>query len=120
MLLLANVIYRDENILLKSKMLTGRIRTVTPKIARVISRGISEGVFNTGNPEYVAEMILNMGFYLSDEFGRFVITGTLNEQNKIIYIEKIKTLENCIARILGLADDSLELVDKGVIAKFFE
>ena len=120
MLMLANVLYRDENILLKSKMITGRVRTITPKIARIIDRGTREGVFNTGNPEYVAEMILNMGFYLGDEFGRMVITGTLNEQNRNIYIEKIKTLENGIARILGLPDGSLELVNKEVIVKFFE
>ena len=118
--MLANVVYRDENVLLKTKMNTGRVRIVAPKIARVIRRGIAEGMFDTGDPDYVAELILNMGLYLGEEFGQLVIERKLNEESKRVYIEKIKTLENGIARILGMPDGSLELADKKVIAKFFD
>ena len=120
MLMMTKVLYSDENIILRTKMTKSRIKTVAPKIARVISRGISEGLFNTGNPDYIAEMILNMGTYLSDEFAGMLLEEELNNENKKVYVEKCRTYESAVERILGVQEETINFIDKAFIDKFFE
>jgi AcrR family transcriptional regulator len=120
MLLMTQALYSDENIVLRSKLTKIRIKTVAPKIARVISRGISEGLFHTENPDYIAEMILTMGTYLSDEFAQILLQEGLNSKNKKNYLEKCRSFENAVERILRAPKGAITFCNRNLIDAFFE
>ena len=119
-LLMTKALYSEGNIILLNKLTKSRIKTVAPKIARVISRGIDENIFHTGNPDYIAEMILYMSIYLSDEFARLALENKLNRENKKSLLEKCRTFEESVERILGAPNGSIIFCNKELIDVFFE
>ena len=117
---MTKALYSEGNIILLNKLTKSRIKTVAPKIARVISRGIDENIFHTGNPDYIAEMILYMSIYLSDEFARLALENKLNRENKKSLLEKCRTFEESVERILGAPNGSIIFCNKELIDVFFE
>ena len=120
MLLMVRVLYSENNILLKSKLFKRRVEIIAPKIARVIRRGIEEGVFNTGNPDHLSRMLMDMGNFLGEVFAEMLLNNELNEQNRIKYLEMCRTYEQTIERILGSPKNSINIFDEDVINGFFE
>jgi AcrR family transcriptional regulator len=120
LIMMTHALYSDHNIILRTKMTKRRYLTVAPRLAKIISRGKKEGVFNTGNPEYVAELILNMATPLGEKFAEYVMNNQLNEENKEKYLELCSTYDRAVENILGAPEGSLNLFDMGVIEKFFE
>jgi AcrR family transcriptional regulator len=119
MLLMVRVLYSEKNIILKTKMYKRRVEMVAPKIARVIKRGKDEGVFKTGNPDYIARMLLEMGNFLGEAFAEMLLNDELNEQNRKKYLEICKTYEQTIETILGAPNNSITIFDEDVINGFF-
>ncbi|MBN1998189.1 TetR/AcrR family transcriptional regulator, partial [candidate division KSB1 bacterium] len=91
MLMMLRAIYREDNIVFRTKLTNARVKVVTPKIARVISRGIQEGLFFTGNPLDVADMILNLAVYMGEKIAKLILDGDLSSENKKRYLEKCQT-----------------------------
>jgi len=120
MLLMVRVLYSDKNILLKSKLFKRRVEIIAPKIARVIKRGKQEGVFDTGNPDYLSRMLMDMGNFLGEVFAEMLLNNELNEQNRIKYLEMCRTYEQTIERILGAPKNSINIFDEDVIIGFFD
>ena len=107
-------------IILKTKLHSTRFKTVIPWLAKVIQRGIDEGLFQTGNPVYIAELILNMATPLGDTFAEYVLNDQLNNENKGKYIEMCETYNRSVEKILGAPEGSLNLFDQEAIEAFFE
>jgi len=120
LLMMTRAIYSENNIILKTKLTKKRINIVTPRLTKVIVRGVSQGLFHTGNPEYTAELILNMATLLGDKFAEYVLADQLNKENKKNYIELCKTYNTALEKILGVPKGTLQLIDRAVIEKFFE
>ena len=120
MLLMVRVLYSENNILLKSKLFKRRVEIIAPKIARVIKRGKEEAVFNTGNPDNLARMLMDMGNFLGDVFANMLLNNELNEQNRMKYLEMCRTYEQTIEVILGAPKKSINIFDEDVINGFFE
>ena len=120
MMMLARVFYTDDNIVLLNKLARNRIKTVAPRFAEIISQGVAEGVFDTDSPACTAELIMQMGLYLGDEFGRMVREGDMGEENRRRYLEKCCAYNEAVTRILGAEEGLLCLIDTDVIGRFFE
>ncbi len=56
LLALARVILKDENVLLRHKLLTQRVQMAAPILTEIIVQGIVEGVFETAFVEEAAEI----------------------------------------------------------------
>ena len=119
MLLMVRVLYSEKNIILKTKMFDSRRKMVTPKIAKVIKRGIKEGLFNTGNPDYIAIMLWELGNFIGDEFADMLIRNELNKKNMNRFLEMCHTYERTIEKILGTPKNSINVFDEEVIKNFF-
>jgi len=120
MMMLTKVLYAEENIKLLHKMSRHRKRVVAPKLAMIISQGVSEGVFGVDSALYAAEMILEMGNSLGDEFGRIVLEEELDDLHKQQYLERCEAYDRAAARILGAREGSLCIFDRAVLETFFE
>ncbi len=120
MIMMTKALYSDENIVLRDKMMRSRIKAVAPKLTRIISQGVSEGVFNTNYADYIPEMVMRIGIDLADEFARILSEEELNDKNAELYLERCLAYENAVARILGAQQGSLHIVDREIIKRFFE
>ena len=120
MLMLAMVLYSDENIVLLNKLARNRIKTVAPRFAEIISQGVAEGVFDTDSPAYAAELIMQMGLHLGEEFGRMVREEDMGDESYRQYIERFRAYDEAVARILGAEEGLVCMIDTDVITRFFE
>jgi len=120
MLMMLRTLYSDENIVLLNKLTKTRIKIVAPRISRVISRGISEGLFHTEHPDVIAEMILTMSLSLSDEMSRLLLHQGFDRGAKTIILEKCRIFEAAVARILGAPAGSITFCNTKTIEAFFD
>ena len=120
LIMMTHAIYDESNIVLRSKLTNRRIKTVAPRIAKIISRGIAEGVFVTANPEDIAELILHMGTPLGERFAEYILNNQLNEQSMNEYVNLCKAYERAVEKVLGASEKSLNLFDLKVIKEFFK
>ncbi len=120
MLMILKAVFKDENLILRDKMLKIRIKTVAPKLAKIINQGKLEKVFNTGPAEHIAEILLYLPMSVSDDFAQTFLKGKPDHKIKSIILEKYKTCENSMARILGVKEGTIKIVDRKVFDVFFE
>ncbi len=118
MLMMIKAIYREENIIFRTKLTRIRIKRVAPRIARVIARGVSEGLFNTGHPLDIAEMILGLSVYMGDEIAHMILSGDLSPESKKRYLEKCRTFNETVERILNAPKGTIKICRQDVIEAF--
>jgi AcrR family transcriptional regulator len=111
-LIMLEVIYRDENIIIRHKMNEKSIELVTPELVKVVKQGVSEGTFNTPFPDEVAELILRIGDALSNSSARFLLELSKKPENITLIKKNISLYENAVEKILGLPEGSITMVDK--------
>jgi AcrR family transcriptional regulator len=120
LIMMTRALYTEENLILRTKLSKKRFEIVAPRLAKIISRGKAEGVFTTGDPDILAELILNMGIPLGEEFAGYVLNNQLNSETREKYIQLCDAYDNAVERILGAKEGSIDLFEREVIAKFFE
>jgi len=120
MMMLARMLYTEGNLILHNKMTRNRIKIVTPKLAQIVAQGISKGVFKVDSTVYAAEMILEMGNSLGDEFGRIVMERVLSSTPKHQYLERCEAYDRAVERMIGAQEGSLCLFDREVPEVFFD
>ena len=119
MLLMVRVLYNEKNVQLKTKLFKRRGEMIAPKIARVIQRGKDEGLFNTGNADFISRMLLEMWNFLGEAFAEMLLSNELNEQNRIKYLEICRTYEQTTETVLGAPKRSINIFDENTINGFF-
>jgi AcrR family transcriptional regulator len=116
---LMKVLYRDENLLLRTKMQRANMASLIPLLAQVIEEGVAEGLFAADSPTEAAEIVLNLGIALSES----VIYTLLATEERSALLEpvmaKIHAYERSIERILRAPEGSLVLIDRRTLAQWF-
>jgi AcrR family transcriptional regulator len=116
---LMKVLYRDENLLLRTKMQRANMASLIPLLAQVIEEGVAEGLFAADSPTEAAEIVLNLGIALSES----VIYTLLATEERAALLEpvmaKIHAYERSIERILRAPEGSLVLLDRRTLAQWF-
>lgn len=116
---LMKVLYRDENLLLRTKMQRANIASLIPLLARVIKEGVDEGLFAVDSPTETAEIVLNLGIALSESV---VYTLLANEEWSPLLepmMAKIHAYERSIERVLHAPEGSLVLINREAMAQWF-
>ena len=107
---LLNVLFRDENTIVREKMYKGIVQKNKPLFAAIVEQGIQEGLFNTPYPEDVAEMIFTMGKSLNDAVGRLLLKEDETSEHLIeIIAKKTQMYEDAIERILDAPKGSIKV-----------
>jgi AcrR family transcriptional regulator len=119
LIMMTRALYNDNNIILRTKLTRKRIDIVAPRLSKVITRGISEKLFNTGDPDHVSELILNMGTPLAEKFAEYVLNDQLNQETMNEYLSFCKSYEKAVEKVLGAPEDSLNIFDLEIIKAFF-
>ncbi|TSA23453.1 TetR/AcrR family transcriptional regulator [bacterium] len=116
---LLKIMNRDENIVLRYKMITRSIEFLTPIISQIIQQGMSEGLFNTEYPLESAEYILSISGYLNAKVSRVIFEIIGKKQDIKVLMDIYTAYQRTIERIIGAAEKSVCLVDPALIEKFF-
>jgi AcrR family transcriptional regulator len=116
---LMHALYRDENVLLRTKMQRANATMMIPLLARVIQQGVDEGLFAVDFPEQAAEIVLSMGTALSQSIVYTMLESEDWSQLLEPVMTKIHAYERSIERVLHAPEGSLAVIDKATMAQWF-
>ncbi len=104
------VLYRDENILMRTRMFRQITKKAAPLYAQIIRQGIKERLFNTPDSDEIAEMIIRLGQHLNEKICELILDATRTpEQLCTIMERKTRLYERVVERILGAPRESIEV-----------
>lgn len=120
---LTRVMYRDDNVLLRTKMSATATPQVVPLLAAILRQGVEEGVFDIEYPEESAEILLEIGQGLSNAVANFLLHPVQDEAEFAAWLAAIErrvcSYERSIERILGAAPHSITLITKEQLNEWF-
>ncbi len=116
---LLKIMNRDENIIMRHKMITRSIDLLAPIIAEIIKQGNTEGLCNTEYPLESAQYILAISSYLNSKLSRIIIEIHEKKQDISVLVDNYTAYERAIERIIGAAKNSILLADQTLIEQFF-
>ena len=119
MLELLRVMNREENIILRHKMITRSIDLLAPIIADFIKQGNNEGLCETEYPLESAQYILAISNYLNIKLSQIIIEIQEKKQDISVLVDNYTAYERAIGRIIGAAENSISLADRTLIEQFF-
>ena len=106
------VIYRDENVIIRHKMTMRSVELSAPEMVKVVKQGVQEGVFDVAYPEQSGEMILYVSSTMSDIIARLFLELEEKPGNLPIIDRKIDLYEDLMERILGAPTGSIQVLDR--------
>jgi len=123
MLELTRVMYRDDNILLRTKFSATATPRIVPLLAAIVRQGVEEGVFNVEHPNESAEILLELGQGMSGAVANFLLGPRPDEAEFAAWLAAIErrvcSYERSIERIVGAAPHSLSLITKEQLHEWF-
>lgn len=112
------VIYRDENAIIRMKINRKAVEDFSPVLAEIIAQGMEEGVFDVEYPEHTAEMIMHFANAMAEmQWGPFLRLGKDASARESI-LRGVKLYLGAIERILGAPAGSVFPVDRDLVEEF--
>ena len=120
LLALARVIQTDGNVLLRYKLWTRAMQVVAPELAKIIARGVEEGVFETAYAEETAEAIYAVSTAFSETITDILLNPDDYDDPEALARRRIAAVQTAIERVLGAAPGSLPIIDEQTLCAWFE
>lgn len=114
------IMFKEENGKLRQKLTTRITRDYVPIFTDIIRQGKKEGIFEVGNPEDTAELLLNLSISAGDTFAPIVRAGKLNLTTIRFFMSKAKVYKDAYTRILGMKKGNLDMYDKATLVKIMK
>jgi AcrR family transcriptional regulator len=113
------VLFREENLRLRLRAAEQMTEIIVPHLGRVLEEGAKTGQFDIDDPVETARLVLNLGALLHEAFAVALKLARSGNPDAILLLRKrTDSCERAIERILGIPEDSLELVDPELIELF--
>lgn len=110
-LVMLKVLYRDENIIMRTRMFRRIAQRIGPLFAQIIRQGIKEGLFNTPDPDEIGDMLIKMAQSLNERICELILDSTKTPEQLCTIIErKTRLFETVMERILGAPEESIEML----------
>ncbi len=122
MMAIMKVLHSDGNLHFRHQLAVESSRVSVPMWAQILSEGVTEGIFDLGSIEdiHAAEFIFNLLNNATDSFIQLLFDPERPAHAADLAIEKFKSVEVAIERMLGATTGSLQLIDAADIATWFE
>ncbi len=109
-LVMLKVLYRDENIIMRTRMFRRIAKRTGPLFAAIIRQGITEGLFNTPDPDEIGDILIKIAQSLNEKICELILDRTKTPEQLCTIIErKTRLFETIIERILDAPEDSIEM-----------
>ena len=120
---MTRVMFRDENVLLRTKIVTASVPRIVPLLASILRQGVEEGVFCVEYPEESAEILLELGQGMSGAVANFLLNPRPSDEALAVWLlgieRRVTSYERSIERILGAEPHSLCLLTKEQLHEWF-
>lgn len=123
MLELLQVWMGDENAIVRQKLLSTSMRSIAPLLAKIVTQGISEGVFTSPYPDQVSNVIIYIMEGLSERLYELLISTMKQKSDSEVDKEInsfIGAMNDTVERVLGAPQGSLKLIDPQLMKVWFE
>jgi AcrR family transcriptional regulator len=115
----AQVLYKDENVLLLEKLKEQSQITYVPIFADILGEGMADGTFDIVHPIEIAELIWLMPQAMGKLLTQVMLLDDHREETMAKVQREIETLNTSIERILGMPKDTLMLFDMQDVMNWF-
>nr|HET6903422.1 TetR/AcrR family transcriptional regulator [Ktedonobacteraceae bacterium] len=115
LLTLLRVWYADDNAIVREKARATAVKHNAPLLTVIIRQGIEEGVMMTSYPEQVGEVILSLGYDLSDTLGRLLLSFEPSSEAWQHVNSTVGAYTDALERILGVSTGALSPIDAETI-----
>ena len=111
LLTLLRVWYADDNAIVREKARATAVKHNAPLLTMIIHQGIQEGVMKTSYPDQVGEVIMFLGYDLSDTLGRLLLSFEPSSNAWQHLKSTIAAYTDAFERILGVSAGALSPLD---------
>ncbi len=108
---LLRVFYNDDNIVLRQRLKAASIAVTGRPLAKIIRQGVQEGVFDTGYPDEIGEVIIVIGQSLAEKLAYYLLDDDVKHDIPQLIQGKIAVTNNSLERLLGTAAGSVNIFD---------
>jgi len=112
------VLYQDENLLLRHKLVKKSIEHLIPYLVEILKQGAEDETFKIENVEDTAEFIFSIYQNMADILVHLLLEAEEKPENIDKLENKLKVYERSLEKILGAKADSISIVDKRIIESF--
>lgn len=112
MMAIMRAMYRDENLVLRHKMMERNAAMVAPLLSRIVVKGVEEGVLDTAYPEDAGEMVYRVAMGFTDMVARLLLDLDQHPENVEVLEQKLALYQDAIERVLGAPRGSIRIVDE--------
>ncbi len=117
------VVYREENTVLRMKIVAAIMPIVVPQLAKIVRQGIAEGVYTVEYPDECAEIILEMGQGIALPVAQLLLHGPANgeplERALDALERRVRAYEHSMERVLGAATGSISILPPALLRAWF-
>lgn len=105
----AQMLYQDENILLREKLRQESISIAVPLLAQIVQQGIDEGVFDVAHPLETAELLINMPRTFTEALTMMMLAGE-HDAEAIEHLKRhVQVYHRSMMAMLGMTEGTLNL-----------
>ncbi len=117
---LMRVLYSDDNVLYRTKMVAEMSARFKPRLTAVIQEGVREGLFMMPFPDQAGEIVLSMIITLGDTLAWWLMKPESQADDGPYFRSTVAAYTNAIERVLGAASGSFQLLDETAIREWVE
>jgi len=110
------VMYSDENAVLRQRSRAAGIRRFAPLLAPILAEGAAAGVFRIGRPEAVAAALVTIVTDLVDAAGQLL----LDRADWPAVDAVVSVYTDIVERTLGVPPGSVEMLDRKLLEQWLE
>ncbi len=123
MLELTRVLYRDENILMRTKIARAGVERIAPLLADILRQGVAEGVYDVEHPEESAPILLELGQSLANAMVDVLLNPPATETELEVSLaaleRRVRAHERAMERILGAPPCSIVMMTTEQLRTWF-
>ena len=119
-LTLLRVWYADDNAIVREKARATAIKHNAPLLTMIIHQGIQEGVMTTSYPDQVGEVIMSLGYDLSDTLGRLLLSFEPSSDAWQHVNSTVAAYTDAFERILGVSTGALSPLDAETVIEMMK
>ena len=115
LLKLLRVWYRDDNAIMRQRLLSEMTKLASPLFTEIVEQGIRERVFTTSYPDEMTGIIFMLSVNASEKIVDYVFASEANDKALQQVQQAINAWTDAIERVLGAPSHSLQLLDLGTL-----
>jgi TetR/AcrR family transcriptional regulator, transcriptional repressor for nem operon len=110
--------YRDENLVVRQKLISRGYEQIAPVLSLIIHQGVGEGVMNNPYPDQASEVAYALMMGLGDNMARYLLSDEPRETIEEKVLVSLAAYTDALERVLGAPAGSLQLMDEETLREW--